>query len=212
MEGPQLPSHHASGLPQRLKTATQDLHRRAERSGAMAALLAGTLERAAYIALLANLRAIYAALERVLDDLPGNAPMFESLARRAALDADLRAFGASPEAQAPAPATLDYVARLDALRGPRSHLLWAHVYVRYLGDLHGGQILGPRVRKLYRVAEGTRFYDFGDDDRVRRLRSDLRTHLAQLQLDATQADQVVAEATWAFEAHCRIFEQLSATT
>jgi heme oxygenase (biliverdin-producing, ferredoxin) len=200
----------AGDLPQRLKAATRALHARAERSGVMAELLAGTVGRDAYVALLVNLRAIYAALEPVIDAPPTDPLLFASLARRAALDADLRAFG--PTTSALVPATRGYVDRLQALRVAGTHRVWAHVYVRYLGDLHGGQILSQRVRNRFAVADGTRFYDFGDDDRVRMLRDALRRRLAALELDAMQADDVLAEAIWAFEAHCRIFEQIPATT
>jgi heme oxygenase len=193
-----------NGLPQRLKAATRELHARAERSGVMADLLSRTVERGAYVALLANLRAIYGAME----SLPGGLLLPAALARSAALAADLRAFGGT--APAVAPATLDYVQRLRSLHGADAHRLWAHVYVRCLGDLHGGQILGRLVRELFALdgADGTRFYDFGDDDRVRGLRDALRLQLAALPLDPAQAGEVVAEAVWAFEAHCRIFEQI----
>jgi len=206
-----LSQHHAGDLPQRLKGATRALHARAERSGVMAALLARTIERERYVALLANLHAIYAALEAALEIAGPRSPTLAALARRSAIEADLRAFGGP--APAPAPAALDYAQRLHGLRGAHAHRLWAHVYVRCLGDLHGGQILGRLVRELFALdgADGTRFYDFGADERVHALRAALRDQLAALPLAPAQADEVVAEAVWAFEAHCRIFEQLTTT-
>jgi heme oxygenase (biliverdin-producing, ferredoxin) len=201
--------HDASALPQRLKAATRELHARAERSGVMARLLAGTISRSAYVALLGNLHAIYAALEPVTDTAATGTSLFASLERSAALEADLCAFGAANPALVPA--TLEYVERLHALRATGAHRVWAHVYVRYLGDLHGGQVLSQRVRRLFAVPQGTNFYEFGDLDHVHGLRTRLRVRLAALQLDAGQADDVVAEATWAFEAHCRIFEQIQPT-
>jgi heme oxygenase (biliverdin-producing, ferredoxin) len=200
--------HDAGALPQRLKAATRELHARAERSGVMACLLAGTASRSAYVALLGNLHAIYTALEPVTDTAASRASLFAPLERRAALEADLRAFGDSKPALVPA--TLEYVDRLNALRSTGAHRVWAHVYVRYLGDLHGGQALSLCARRLFAVPQGTNFYDFGDDDRVHSLRNRLRARLASLELNAGQADDVVAEATWAFEAHCRIFEQIQA--
>jgi len=203
-----LLEHHAGLLPQRLKAATRELHARAERSGVMAELLGRTIGREAYIALLANLRAIYGALDATLAGAPSLAP----LARSAALDADLHSFGGA--APAIVPGTHDYVQRLRSLRGAHAHRLWAHVYVRCLGDLHGGQILGSLVRELFALdgADGTRFYDFGEDARVSALRTALRAQLGSLPLGTAQADEVVAEAVWAFEAHCRIFEQIQAKT
>jgi heme oxygenase len=198
--------HHPIGLPQRLKAATRTLHARAERSGVMADLLSRRIGREAYVALLANLQAIYDAMESA----PGGLPMAAALARSAALAADLRAFGGP--APAVVPATRDYVQRLRSLQGANAHRRWAHVYVRCLGDLHGGQVLGRLVREHFALqgSDGTGFYDFGDDGRVRVLRDALRERLASLPLDAAQADEVVAEAVWAFEAHCRIFEQIAA--
>ncbi|WVQ81402.1 hypothetical protein IAT38_003526 [Cryptococcus sp. DSM 104549] len=40
--------------------------------------------------------------------------------------------------------------------------LLAHAYVRYLGDLSGGQFIGARVKRSYKLpgAEGTKFYQF----------------------------------------------------
>jgi len=40
--------------------------------------------------------------------------------------------------------------------------LMAHSYVRYLGDLSGGQYIGARVKKAYKLdgLDGTRFYHF----------------------------------------------------
>ena len=194
----------------RLKFATRDLHARAEHSGVMAELLKGRIGRQAYVALLANLHAIYAALEPMLGPL-GSADAFGSLARTAALESDLRAFDAEPVTRLQ-PATLDYVERLRGLgTATRGHRLWAHVYVRYLGDLHGGQILHRLVRERFASIGGTRFYDFGGDAEVGRLRHWLRGRLASTGLDDRQGDDVVAEAVWAFEAHCRLFEQIQAS-
>jgi heme oxygenase len=43
--------------------------------------------------------------------------------------------------------------------------LLAHAYVRYLGDLSGGQIIGARLRKAYNLEtlDGRRFYFFDLD-------------------------------------------------
>jgi heme oxygenase len=206
-------------LPQRLKEATRALHARAEHSGVMAHLLAGRLSREGYVALLVNLQAIYRTLEPAIQSQNWPLPL-ASLARSAALQADLKAFGkdtpVSPdqESSAPAPtvATRDYVERLSALVGPDAHRLWAHVYVRYLGDLYGGQILSRRVSSLFEVPHSTCFYDFGGPDQVRGLRDGVRAALATGSLTAVQADEVVQEAVWAFEAHCRIFEQIESST
>jgi heme oxygenase (biliverdin-producing, ferredoxin) len=204
-------------LPQRLKTATRTWHARAERSGVMGALLQRRLGRPAYVALLRNLQAIYEALEGALERLQpslaalgGGLPA--ALRRGPALAADVHCLAAAAVGAPPVPAASEYARRLEALNADDAHLLLAHAYVRYLGDLHGGQVLRPLVRGLFGLAsdadDGIRFYDFGDDATVAALRAEVRHRLGAARLNTAQADAVVAEAVWAFEAHCRLFEQL----
>jgi heme oxygenase (biliverdin-producing, ferredoxin) len=199
-------------LPQRLRQGTQSLHRQAERSGVMARLLGRRLDRTDYAALVANLQALYAALEPALSSWP-DARALGPLGRAEALEADLRALRDPGDAvPAPVAATHDYVARLSHVGATAPHRLAAHAYVRYLGDLHGGQVLQRLVSELYRLpgVTGTRFYQFGPPEHVQQLRDAVRAWLGAVPLTAAQADDVVAEAQWAFEAHCRMFEQLDA--
>lgn len=204
-------------LPERLRLGTRDLHAQTERTGAMAALLAGRLPRAGYCALLRNLHALYAALESGLRRQPPDAAVLQlhaaPLQREAVLADDLLVLhGPHWRTELPLqPAAQAYAARLDHLADGSSPALVAHVYVRYLGDLHGGQILRRRVAHSLGLAgnDGTRFYDFGDEARVLALRQGLRTALAALALDAGAANRVVDEARWAFLQHQQLFSELA---
>lgn len=57
-----------------------------------------------------------------------------------------------------------YLDRINALSGDerKCPLLLAHAYVRYLGDLSGGQIIGAKLRRAYGLdgLDGRRFYFF----------------------------------------------------
>jgi heme oxygenase (biliverdin-producing, ferredoxin) len=204
-------------LAQRLKTATAAEHHRVERSGIMPALLRGQIGRAGYVALLRNLHAIYAALEPALLRHAGRAAVgpvvLPELFRRAAIEADLAALGAAAEASAVAlaPATAQYVQRLRDIDVAQPGLLVAHAYVRYLGDLSGGQQLRRIVARSLGLhgAAGTSFYDFGDAGRVQALAQRLRAGLDAVGGLADDADAVVAEAESAFGRHRQLFEQLS---
>ena len=211
---PALPA--SAGLPERLRLETRDLHAATERAGAMAALLAGRLPQPGYCTMLRNLHALYSALEAALEQRrhdPAVAPLQAgALHRAAALAADLRCLhGPRWADELPLqPATTAYVARLQALAASASAALVAHAYVRYLGDLHGGQVLKRLVTRHYALTgdAGTRFYDFGPEPEVLALRQRLRAALGGLPLASATQDEVVAEARWAFEQHQRLFEEL----
>lgn len=60
---------------------------------------------------------------------------------------------------------VDYITRLQELSSlPDPSRLLAHAYVRYLGDLSGGQIIQRRIAKAYNLdpdrGDGTRLYEF----------------------------------------------------
>jgi heme oxygenase (biliverdin-producing, ferredoxin) len=205
-------------LPERLRHETRELHAATERSGAMAALLAGRLPRAGYHAMLRNLHALYAALEAALHAPQAHPALallpVHHLARSAALAEDLSSLH-GPDWAAELPlldAARDYAQRLRALAAAQSALPVAHAYVRFLGDLHGGQVLRRLVARHFGLSgeAGTRFYDFGAEAQVLAQRQALRQALGGLPLDAGQQDAVVAEARWAFVQHQRLFEELAA--
>lgn len=207
----------SGGLAERLRAETRELHAQAERSGVMAALLAGRLARDAYCALLRNLHDIYAALEAALarhrEDARVAALHDPALARRAALAADLAVLHPGPwQKDLPQePATQEYVARLYDLSATGSPALVAHAYVRYLGDLHGGQLLAQRVAASYALRDGagTRFYDFGPVSEMLARRQSFRDGLSAMPVSAAEGDAIVTEACWAFGMHRQLFEQLA---
>ena len=189
----------------------------------MAALLSGRLPRAGYVAMLCNLQAIYAALESALQVHEGS-PAVDALQagplhRAGALADDLAVLhGPAWADEVPlAEAAAVYVARLQALQtaaaSAAAPVLVAHAYVRYLGDLHGGQVLQRLVGRHYGLSDdagapGTRFYDFGPTPQVLALRQQLRAALGSLPFDETGQDAVVVEACWAFGQHQRLFTEL----
>jgi heme oxygenase (biliverdin-producing, ferredoxin) len=130
------------GLSERLRGETEALHRSAERSRFMGALLRGRMDRPAYCALLLNLHAVYAVLEPALmrhAQHPLIAPVFlPGLWRSAALAADLGALQGSSWAVAGElqSACLRYVQRLCEVDATQ-HLATAQVAEAVLAfELH----------------------------------------------------------------------------
>ncbi|WP_051079131.1 biliverdin-producing heme oxygenase [Methyloversatilis thermotolerans] len=207
MQVPPLPARPvAAPLSQQLRSATAALHRQAEGSDLMRALLRGQLPLGCYVQLLRNLHALYQALERALHAAAPAVPALPSgIARAAALESDLHALGGDGWAlQAVCPVALAYADHLRALATREPKRLLAHVYVRHLGDLHGGQILKERIARAYGTAVAHAFYRFDQP----------MQHIAALRalLDAETAPDIMAaivdEACEAFRRHIELFESL----
>jgi heme oxygenase len=102
------------------------------------------------------------------------------------------------------------VQHLEFLSASRSPLLLAHAYVRYLGDLHGGQMLRRCVSRVLQTQgqDGLHFYDFGPAEHVTQLIAAFRTELDHTPLEPGQADALVQEVRLGFGRHIDLFRQL----
>lgn len=218
-----LPGPIASGprsglsLADSLKTKTQALHTALERGPLMRSLLRGEMRRAPYCALLRNLHAVYAVLEPALERHavhPDVAPVFApGLFRSRPLADDLAELhgAAWQEDIATVPATRRYVQHLHDIATDRPALLVAHAYVRYLGDLSGGQMLRRIVAAGLSLAagRGTSFYDFGGPADAAAHVVAFRAGLEQLSRNEEQVAAIAAEAVLSFQLHQALFDELS---
>jgi heme oxygenase len=212
-----LPTPLPTPLPvaRALREGTAALHREAERAGFMGELLRGRISRGGYCALLRNLHALYQSLEAHLIRHAGDPALaggwFPELAREAALASDLATLhGACWEREIEVrPAMMRYVARLDEVAQGTPRLLLAHAYVRYLGDLSGGQIVRRVIASSLALGEdaGQSFYRF--PEAPERLAARLRTALDAIELLPHERAQLVDEARLAFGLHIALFEQLA---
>ena len=109
-------------------------------------------------------------------------------------------------------ATQRYVERLGAISATDPGLLVAHAYVRYLGDLNGGQALRRVVARSLGPAgdRGTSFYDFGDDATRQRLEQGFRAGLENAAAHQPDLQALADEALDAFQRHEQMFDELSA--
>ena len=204
-------------LSERLRAETKDLHTTAERAGIMPALLRGELALDRYCALLRNLHALYAAMESALTRHATHADVapvvFPALFRQASLADDLAVLHGPGWAErfAVQPAAQTYIARLQDLDTTQPALLVAHAYVRYLGDLSGGQMLRQIVARSYGLAAdaGSSFYGFGVSAAVKAHLHAFRAGLAALAASPERIDALVAEARTAFGLHVDLFNELA---
>ena len=211
------PLHRPPPLTTALREGTAALHREAERAGIMRELLRGNVTRGVYCALLRNLQALYMTLEgnliRHAADPAIELISLPKLARSAALASDLEALhGARWEREIPLEAAMvRYVERLDDLARTAPRTLLAHAYVRYLGDLSGGQIVRRVIALALALTEdtGQAFYRFSEAPEV--LAARLRSALDSIVLTSEEQARLVDEARLAFRYHIELFEQLAIT-
>lgn len=215
-------SETPAALSQELKTHTAAAHSAAEDSSFVAELMGGTLDAAALVSLLDQSLVIYRALENALathvDHPQLGAFIDPKLARVAALETDM-AFhhGADWEAQLAdgrieiVPATRAYADALENLGAESIEFLLAHHYVRYMGDLSGGQIIQRLVQRHYGIAdEGLNFYTFPEIEKPKPYKDGYRNLMDTTDFTREQKDTILAHAADSFELNRAVFVDLGA--
>lgn len=201
-------------LSARLRSGTRAEHDAAQGSGFLDALAAGRLPREAYADLAAQHWFIYLDLERAAlaqrnDPVAGDFVQPE-LHRGPALAADL-AFLVGPEWQSRVvalPATRAYTARLREVAFDRAPAFIAHHYTRYLGDLSGGQFLGPAIAKSFGLnGDGHRFFVF-DGIRPPAFRSGYRDRLDAIVWSPDDEQEFLAEVSEAYRHNIAVLADL----
>ena len=180
----------------------------------MSHLLEGKASERAYRDLTAQLYFVYDALEAaVRRNADGQflSQIYDPrLERRVAIESDLEALIGTGwrDGIAPTPATKDYVERLAEV-GELETI--PHHYVRYLGDIAGGQVIAKMMTRLYGIEpEALNFYDFSKIGKIKPYRDSYRANLDKLDLTEEQARVVVDEAIRAFELNTAVFKDLEA--
>ncbi|MGV9732533.1 biliverdin-producing heme oxygenase [Rhodococcus aetherivorans] len=206
-----------TGFAERLRRETAQAHSDTENAQFVTELLAGRLTREGYAALLAQSWFVYEALERVGRGHAGDpiaGPFLDdALLRTPALEADLT-FLLGPrwrETLAPLPAAERYVARLERVAAARPEVFLAHHYLRYLGDLSGGQIIRRMLERAYGFdRDGLRFYIFDDIPKPKPFKDAYRAKLDAAPLDEVQQRTVIDEANLVFGLNGDLFADLAA--
>ena len=197
---------NAQGLAEHLRRSTEAKHLQAERSGYIAEILRKRASKEGYGLFLRNLAPAYDALEQALRTHKGNVVLspfhWQPLLRHQAMLDDLEAlagvswqetFERLPESDA-------YAERIEQVSAEAPHRLLGHAYVRYIGDLSGGQI----VKTILSASPGLSadmltFYDFEDIPDAERFKEHFREKLDQIGDEVSATDEIVDEAIVAFQ-------------
>ncbi len=206
-------------LATQLREGTKHSHTAAENTAFMKCFLKGIVEWEPFRKLVANLYFVYRTLEAEMRrhrDHPVVGPMyFPELEREANLVKDLAFYygdnwqneiEASPEG-------INYVNRIQELSNTEPALLIAHAYVRYMGDLSGGQSLKNIVRSALNLPadKGTGLHEFEQIPTVearRAFKAKYRDALNSLPVDEALAQKIVDEANLAFQMNRNVVHEL----
>lgn len=171
-----------------LKELTWEHHKNAERQEFVKELMSGNISKKRYATLLFNLHPQYNILEVT-------AKLYDLLdIRRApAIHADYTELWNETEQYQPAlmPVVKEYMDHIMSISQDPDKLM-AHIYVRHMGDLSGGQMIAKKV-----PGAGT-MYQFDEDVNV--LKERIREKLD---------DSMAEEAKIAFDFATKLFKQLT---
>lgn len=200
----------------RVRGRTKHLHACAERSGVISDLLHNRAEVADYALLLRNLLPVYVELETGLGRhrrSPAGAGLLEDrrVFRSQALRQDLLAICGPDWSNRLRllPVGKTYARHIYNLASGSGAGLIAHAYVRYLGDLSGGQIVKKLLKKnLGMTDDSLAFYEFPEIDDLGSFREEFRLLIERAAGMAGDAEELIEEACLGFELNIRLSEEV----
>ncbi len=204
------------GLALRLREGTSLNHDAAEQSGFVRCFIKGVLEPNTYIRHLEDFYFVYQAMEECLRE-HANDPViskiyFPELFREEAIARDLEFFlGEDWRSKISlSPSGRVYVDHIREISSSKPYLLVAHSYVRYLGDLSGGQILKKIAAKSLGLesGRGIEFYEFPEISNLNEFKKNYREALDSLPLTEEQEEEVLSEAKYVFDLNKKVFSEL----
>ena len=211
----------SNNLALKLREGTSHSHTLAENTAFTKCFLKGIVEREPFRKLLADFYFLYSTLEEELerhkDDPVISNIYFPELNRKQNLAKDLEYYyGENWAANIfPSVAGQTYVARIREVSQTDPALLVAHSYVRYMGDLSGGQSLKNIARSALELPadQGTQFYEFeqiSTAEARREFKGKYRDGLNALPIDETLEQKIVDEANHAFKLNRDVVHELEA--
>jgi len=187
-------------------------HHQAEGMEFSRALLEGRATPLQLAGLLRALLPAYTLLEQEAPDLATalgatNIP-WSDLARRHALEHDLKQLDVLPATPGSAAAAI-WLEQIRLLARQAPHRLMAHVYVRYGGDLSGGQQLGGQANIILgrHGLPALKFWTFKQE--IPALKKALHDGFEQMDLSEAEEEELLDEAVLAFKLTQKLLAELA---
>jgi heme oxygenase len=206
----------ASNLATQLREGTSKSHSMAENVSFVKSFLGGVIDKDSYRKLVSNLYFVYSAMEEEMEKNKNNALIkpiyFPQLNRKQNLEKDLEYYYGNKWSTSIeiSEATKAYVDRIKTISQQKPELLISHAYTRYLGDLSGGQLLKKIAQRALNLSDGKglSFYEFDEIQDEQEFKQSYKKALDSLALEASLADQIVAEANVSFTMNMKMFQEL----
>ena len=182
----------------RITELTWEYHKNAERQAFVSQLLSGTIDEKLYATFLYNQLKCYSKLEQYALE----SSLFldtRNLPRAEHIFYDYRAlWGDIGNPPVETESTKAYVKHLDTIRG-ENEKLYAHIYVRHLGDLSGGQMIkrktpGPNRYYIFKHNEAKEY--------KRIVKERIESYLNVYEIN------VLPEAIFCFESATKLFKEM----
>lgn len=206
---------YKSEFAERVKQETWEEHEASKDQPFAVELMAGNLDKNAYVQWIIGLLPVYRILEAGLkahrDDYSIYLFDHRKLDRAGKIESDLRFWGVDPdEAVSPLPEAEIYKETVrEAVESGVPQRMLAHHYTRYMGDMIGGQVVSRQMQKMYGMpAEGISFYDFSDIGDIYHYRKTYKSLYDLIPWDNNERDEFVEEAKRAYSANAKFFEAL----
>lgn len=172
-----------------LRELTAEKHHDAERTAFVKELLGGSITEERYATFLFNLHPIYHVLE-MFAMINGSMDDLHDLCRAKSIYEDYLELWKDTKPPETCPTVERYLKYIKDELAPDPDRLFAHIYVRHMGDLAGGQMIAKRI-------PGTgKYYQFENAD-------DLKIKV-RAKIDDSMAD----EAKLCFDFAARFFEEM----
>lgn len=172
-----------------LRDLTWEKHKSAERQEFVKVLLSGKINPRFYAVYLQNMMACYTMLESS-SRLHGFLEGLEDIKRSDKIQEDIDELGFEKDNSLFVPVVNEYLDHILRLSWKNPKQLLAHIYVRHMGDLSGGQMIAKKV------PGSGRYYQFDDVD------------LAKQKIREQLTDDLADEANLAFDFSIVMFQQL----
>jgi len=174
----------------KIKELTWEHHKNAERQEFAKLMMGGKMHPDLYATYLWNQHKKYDLLEAMCGAHGIFADIGQNLSRKLLIEEDFRELWKHDNEPLMVQSTIDYLQHMRGIMHDRDALM-AHVYVLYMGDMSGGQMIKKKI-----PGEG-RMYDFDGDipaikDKIRELTT----------------DEMAEEAKWVFDSATQLFQQL----